>query len=65
VLGDVHADHREARSSLQPRGARGLQAWIIIVVEDVDADDGLAAIQQPFGHMHPDEAGRTGDDDGP
>ena len=33
-------------------------------VEVVDADDRLAALQQPFGHMHADETRCSGDDDG-
>ena len=63
VVGDVGAHHAKAVAPLEPRGAGRLQARVVIVVEDIDADHRLAPIQQAFGDVHADEAGRAGDQD--
>jgi len=64
AVGDVEPGHGETGARLERRRAAGLQRRIIIGVEDVDADDGLAAIQQAMSDMGSDEAGGAGDDDG-
>jgi hypothetical protein len=51
-------------AAFQPRRARRLQRGIVVVVEDIDADHGFAAVKQAIGHVHADEAGRAGDNDG-
>jgi hypothetical protein len=51
----------EARELGEPRL---LQRRVVVVVDVVDADDGFAARHQRARHMHADEPGRAGDDDG-
>ena len=60
-VGDVGADHAEALTALEPGGPGMLQRHLIVVVEDVDADDLFAPVQQALGHVHADEAGCAGD----
>jgi hypothetical protein len=62
VVGDIHADHGEAWTILEPGGAGGLEGRVIIVVEKIDPDHRLAALQQALGHVHADEARRARND---
>ena len=63
-VGDVHPHHFEGGMGGEPRRARRLQADLVVVVEVVDADHGLAALQQTLGHKTADEAGRARNDNG-
>jgi hypothetical protein len=63
VVGDVQADHGEARPAVETGGAGGLEGRVVVVVEDVDADHRLAAVEQALGHVHADETRGAGDDD--
>ena len=54
-----------AGAPVETGGAGGLKGRVVIVVEDVDADHRLAAIEQSLGHVHADETGGAGDDDRP
>jgi hypothetical protein len=58
---DVHVDEPELRV-LQPRQARFLEADIVVVVQVVDADHGLALGEEPQRRVHADEACRAGDE---
>src|SRR6185369_2726253 len=63
---DVHLDEAE-RAAAEPRELsepRLLERGIVVVVDVVDADDRLAAREKRAGHMHADEAGGAGDDEG-
>ena len=63
-VGDISAHHAEARIRRQPPRPQLFQRDVVIGVEVVHADDGLAALQQALRHVHADEAGRSGDNDG-
>ena len=58
-IGDVAAHEAEIVVFLQPRQPRFLQRHVVIVVEIVDADDGVAALEQTDRGMHADETGRS------
>ena len=40
-----------------------LEAWIVVVIEVVDADDLVTAFEQEAGDVHADKAGGAGDED--
>ena len=60
-VADIEAVEGKARMRLQPREACLLELGIVIVVEVVDADDLVIALEQPLRDMHADEAGSSGD----
>ena len=63
AIADVGAPEAEAALARQLRQPRLLQRDIIVVVEVVDADHGLAARQQRPTDMRADEAGGAGQED--
>ena len=52
--------HRQRVELAQPRQ---LQVAVVIVVDDVEADNAVAAFDQPAGGAEADEAGIAGDED--
>jgi len=56
-VGDVGAMEGEARLTVELGEPRLLQRDVVIVVEIVDRDDGVAARQQRLADMEADEAG--------
>jgi hypothetical protein len=58
VVGDVVLDELEVRMARQVRDVGDVAGEQV-----VDADDGIAAIEQRLGQVRPDEAGSAGDDD--
>src|SRR5690606_24183516 len=58
----VGGDVGIARLVQQPRQARLLQAGVVVLVEVVNADDLVAALEQPQSHVGSDEAGGAGDE---
>ena len=63
-LRDVHPRHAEVRIGRQPRRPQVLQRDVVIGVEVINPDHGLAALKQPLGDEEADEARGPGDDDG-
>ena len=61
---DVDPFEAEAWMSPQPRQPIGLQRPVVVRVQCIDAHHGVAAREQPFGHVHTHEARRSGDDHG-
>ena len=57
AIADINLGEGEIFLRHQLRQTRGLQIGVVIVVEIVDAEDGVAAGQQNPAHMHADEAG--------
>ena len=55
-------DEGEARFLAQQRQARFLERRVVVVVDVVEADDGVAAREQRAGHVESDEAGGAGDE---
>ncbi len=64
TVGEVDRVVNVARLGLQPLQPGVLQGRVVIAVEVVDADHGLAARQQAAGGVKADETGRAGDEDG-
>ena len=60
TIGKVELDEMEIILSLQLRKAGFLERNIVIVVEIVEADYLIAALEQPFGEMKSDKTGRAG-----
>jgi len=64
ALRQVQPLEAEARPGLQARQARLLQRRVVVGIQAVDAEHGLAARQQPFGHGSADESRHAGYQDG-
>ncbi|MNC44026.1 hypothetical protein D3C75_929190 [compost metagenome] len=64
AVGQVERVMAIVRMFLQQGQTSLLQRRVVIGVEVVQADDRLAALQQPPGGVEADEAGRAGDEDG-
>ena len=62
AIGDVEALEGEIPETLEQRQPRLLQVDVVIVVEVVDADDLIAALEQGLGGVKADETGRAGDE---
>ena len=62
AVGDVQLDEAKARLRRQPGEPVMLEAWVVVVVQVVEADDAVAAREQDLRDVHADEAGRTGDE---
>ncbi len=62
AVGDVELVERESRKLelLQPRQ---LEVDVVVVVQVVQPDDGVAALEQAPRDVHADEAGGAGDED--
>ena len=56
-VGNVDAFKCEAIDASKSREARFLQCGVVIVIDDVDANDALTARQQPMRHGMANEAG--------
>jgi len=63
AVGKVDASHFEAGVIVEDRGAGLFQRHVVVVVEVVEADDGVTAFEQRFGGEEADEAGGAGDED--
>ncbi len=63
-VGDVAAHEGEVLPRRKTCEARLLQTDVVIVVQVVDADHGLAPVEQGEAHMHAYETGRTGEKNG-
>ncbi len=63
-IADVEIVEGEVGVLFQLGEARLLQLERVIGVHVIDADDLLAALKQALRHMHPEEAGRAGDENG-
>src|ERR1700716_192687 len=61
TIRQVDPDETEARLPLQYFEAGFLQPGIVIVVDDIEADDGTAVAQQALRDMKADKAGCSGD----
>ena len=61
AIGGVGAHELEAAERPQPLEARFLELHIVVRVEVVEPDDGIAALEEAFGDVVSDEAGRAGD----
>ncbi len=60
---EVELDEAEPRVLAQDREPRFLQRRVVVVVEVVETDHLVAAIEEPAGDVKADEAGRAGDED--
>jgi hypothetical protein len=63
-LRDVELLEFEAGGACELAEASTLERRIVVVVEVVHPDDPVADVEQPAGHVHADESGGTGDEDG-
>ena len=63
VVGNIRFDKGKAVQLIQFRQARTFQRRVIIVIDDVDADDPFAAFCQRPTRMKPNEAGNAGNED--
>src|SRR5204863_273551 len=61
AIGDVDAVEGEALPLAEQREPRFLQLRIVVVVDDVEADDLVAALEQLRGGVEADEPGGAGD----
>ena len=64
TVGEIEALKGEPGALLQLRQPCLLQGRIIVGIDAVDADDGPAGLEQPARQAKPDEARRSGDEDG-
>ena len=64
AVGEIELGELEAVELGELREPRLFQLGIVVVVDVVEADHGLAVLQQPPRHMKPDEPGGTGDENG-
>src|SRR5438093_6402687 len=62
-IADVSMDEREGARLSKLVEPRFLEPRVVIRIEVVDADDGLAAVEQPLRSVKANEAGRAGDED--
>ena len=62
AIGEIELDEAERRLLLEQREAALLQPDVVVVVEIVEADDFVAALEQLACRVKADEAGRTGDE---
>src|SRR6266480_8087728 len=62
-VGNVGLDEAETLVPGQPRQSRLLQGNVVVVVEVVQAQNIVAAREQPLRDMHPDESRRSCDPD--
>lgn len=60
--GEIDPVKREPVAAGEQRQPVFLEAHLVVVTEVVDADDGVAAVQQPPGEMKSDETSRAGND---
>lgn len=63
-IGKVEADEGEAGAALELGEAGVFEGGVVVVVEVVEADDGVAAVEQAGSGVEADEAGGAGDQDG-
>ncbi len=63
AIGDVELGKDKIWQDVQLGEPRLLQPRVVIVVDVVDADDAVTAVQQSFGGMEADKPGNTGDED--
>ena len=61
-VGEIQLDEAEVRPLPQLREPRLLQRDVVVVVEVVEPDDFVAALQQELRGVEADEAGRAGDE---
>jgi hypothetical protein len=64
AVGEVDALVAVARVPREARQARLLEGDVVVVVDHVEADDGLAPLEQALGDVVADEAGGAGDEVG-
>ena len=64
AVGEVHPVELEAVAALERREAGVLQAGIVVVVQVVDADHPVAAVEQGLRDVHADEPGCSGNQNG-
>ena len=57
VIRDIEAHELEIGMVDELRETRLLEADVVVIVEIVDADDGIAAAQKPLGKVKADETG--------
>ncbi len=62
AIGEVEFGEREALERRQAREPRPLERDLVVVVDVVEADDALAAFEQPERGGRADESGRAGDE---
>lgn len=62
-VGKVDTEVAVGRVGLELRESRLLQLDVVVVVDDVQPHDLVAALEQGSGDVIPDEAGTTGDED--
>lgn len=60
AVSQIHFDEPELRERRKLRKPRFFEAHIVILIEIVEAQHMIAALQQPSGHVVPDKAGRAG-----
>jgi len=63
TVGNIELGEGKARISAQQGQARLLQPHIVVIVEVVDADYPIAALEQRPGDVKADEPGSTGEKD--
>ena len=62
-IGEVGDDLGEAGAAFEAGEAGALEVDVVVVVEVVEADDFVAAVEQALGDVRADEAGGAGDED--
>src|SRR5258706_13496297 len=63
LIRDVELDETKTRAGSELREARLFQAYVVVAVQVVQADDLIAAREQLQRAMHADEPGRAGQQD--
>ena len=61
VVGEIELEELETRHSDQLLESRLLEADVVVVVDDVETDHLVAAVQQATRDVEPDESGGAGD----
>src|SRR5690606_39142880 len=67
-IGQISADERPGTVCTAPRMTENLQprlleCGVVIVVDDIDADNGIAALKQPLRDVEADESRSAGNED--
>src|SRR3546814_18735845 len=63
AIGEIELDEAEARLAFELRKTRVLEAHVVVVVDDVEADDLVTARKQALCGMQADESGAYGAED--
>ena len=62
-IGEIHALHAEVVVIVEDRRPRVFERDVVIVIEVIETDDGIAALQQLLRGMEADESGSARNED--